>query len=74
MDHGKDIKWAVTVMSSHDISRGMLRRSPYNLYVDARLIGQDWMTDVGGVGMRRVMMLLWSSSGGCWRGDMKLLR
>ena len=37
MDHGEDIKWAVTVMSSHDISRGMLRKSPYNLYVDAGL-------------------------------------
>lgn len=31
MEHGDDVKWAVRVMSPHDLSRGMLRRNPYNL-------------------------------------------
>lgn len=33
MAHGDKIKWATTVMSPHDLSRGMLRKSPYNLFV-----------------------------------------
>jgi len=28
-----DLKWAVRVMSPHDISRHMLQRTPYNLCV-----------------------------------------
>ncbi|GAA6039314.1 hypothetical protein JCM8097_003259 [Rhodosporidiobolus ruineniae] len=31
LEHKKDVKYAVTVMSPNDISMGMLRRTPYNL-------------------------------------------
>ena len=31
MENGEKIKWATTVMSPHDLSRGMLKRTPYNL-------------------------------------------
>ncbi|ORY78027.1 ribonuclease [Leucosporidium creatinivorum] len=31
MEKEENVKYAVTVMSPHDISRGMLRRNPYNL-------------------------------------------
>lgn len=31
MKKEENVKYAVTVMSPHDISRGMLRRNPYNL-------------------------------------------
>lgn len=33
MEKEANVKYAVTVMSPHDISRGMLRRNPYNLFV-----------------------------------------
>lgn len=33
LDHGDDVKYAATVMSPNDISMGMLRKTPYNLYV-----------------------------------------
>lgn len=33
IEHDDDIKWAVRVMSPHDLSRGMLKRNPYNLFV-----------------------------------------
>lgn len=33
MKHSDDVKWAVRVMSPYDLSRGMLRRNPYNLSV-----------------------------------------
>lgn len=29
--NGDKIKWSTTVMSPHDLSRGMLKRTPYNL-------------------------------------------
>lgn len=31
IEHEEKVKWAVTVMSPYDLSRGMLRRNPYNL-------------------------------------------
>jgi len=31
IQHEKDVKYSVTVMSPNDISMGMLRRIPYNL-------------------------------------------
>lgn len=37
MENGEKIKWATTVMSPHDLSRGMLKRTPYNLCVTSPL-------------------------------------
>lgn len=39
IEHSSDIKWSVRVMSPHDLSRGMLKKSPYNLSVFISFIG-----------------------------------
>lgn len=33
MQHDQDIHWSTTIMSPHDLSAGMLRKTPYNLCV-----------------------------------------
>lgn len=44
--HQKNVKWSVRVMSPHDLSRGMLRRNPYNLCACQWSLGSVLMLDV----------------------------
>lgn len=37
IEKDENVHYACTVMSPHDISRGMLRKTPYNLYATAPL-------------------------------------